>query len=78
MAKFPPNHLSLAADLDGNQIIERLAIDHRNLDAGPQSQRSDVPQAFRLALLNPVDLHGFTNRDVGKRGTGQLVNGSIG
>ena len=78
MAKFPPNHLSLAADLDGNQIIERLAIHHGDMDPGSQSQRSYVSQPIRLALMNPPDLHGVTNRNVGNGDAGQLVNGSIG
>ena len=64
MTKLPPDHLSLAADVDGNQVIERLAINHRDLGARPQSQRCDVPQPLRLALMNPVDFHGFTYRDV--------------
>lgn len=78
MTKLPPDHLSLTADLDGYQIIERLAINHPDLDARSQSQRGDVPQPLRLALMNPPDLHGFTDRYVGNRGTGQLVNESIG
>jgi len=78
MTKLPPDHLSLAADLDGDQIIDRLAIHHSDPHAGPQSQRCDIPQPFGLALMNPVDLYGFTNRNVGKRGAGQLVDGPVG
>ena len=78
MAELAPDHLPLPGDLDGDQIIERLAIHHRDLHAGPQPQRCDVPQPLRLALVNPVDLHRLTDRDVGERGTGELLNGAIG
>ena len=36
MPELPTDHLPLTADLDGDQIIERLAIYHRDLHSGPE------------------------------------------
>ena len=38
MTQLSPDHLPLAADLDGDQIIERLPIHHGGAHPGPEPQ----------------------------------------
>jgi hypothetical protein len=64
MTQLPTNYMLLPARFDGDEIIERLAIDHGYPNPGPESQRGDVAESLGLTLVNPMNLHGFSYGDV--------------
>src|SRR3954454_9870380 len=77
MAKLPSNDVLDPPNLDRDQIVKGLPIDNGHPYSRSQSERGDVAEPFRLALMDPADLNRLANGNFRQGGAFQLVNRSI-
>ena len=71
-------HVALARGLDRDRPAERLAVPHRDHDAGHEAELAEIPQPLGLALVDPPDLDRLADGDVGERRAGKLMDGAVG